>query len=97
MRRPGRELSRVYMATLYRKYTLYIILYIGLFRRDAETLKRPFARSKARATTSSQSSSCVFSSFMYVCMYVHTCYVLIKPPMPYITSSPLCLLRVFAS
>ena len=30
-------------------------------------------------------------------MYVHTCYVLIKPPMPYITSSPLCLLRVFAS
>ena len=27
---------------------------------------------------------------MYVCMYIHTYYVLIKPPMPYITSSPLC-------
>ncbi len=37
---------------------------------------------------------------MYVCMYVcmiHTYYVLINPPMPYITSSPLCLLRVFTS
>jgi hypothetical protein len=34
---------------------------------------------------------------MYACMYVHTCYVLINPPIPYITSSPLCLLRVFAS
>ena len=34
---------------------------------------------------------------MYVCMYVHTYYVLIKPPIPYIASSPLCLLRVFAS
>ena len=38
---------------------------------------------------------------MYVCIYVytyvHTCYVLIKPPIPYITSSPLCLLRGFAS
>ncbi len=30
-------------------------------------------------------------------MYVHTCYVLIKPPIPYITSSPLCSLRVFTS
>jgi hypothetical protein len=34
---------------------------------------------------------------MYVCMYVHTYYVLIKRPMPYIASSPLCLLRVFSS
>ncbi len=34
---------------------------------------------------------------VYVCMYVHTYYVLIKPPMPYIASSPLCLLRGFAS
>ena len=24
---------------------------------------------------------------MYVCMYVHTYYVLIRPPIPYITSS----------
>ena len=42
---------------------------------------------------------CVFVC-MYVCMYVcitHTCYVLNKPPMPYIASSPLCLLRGFAS
>ena len=30
-------------------------------------------------------------------MYVHTCYVLIRPRIPYITSSPLCMLRVFAS
>jgi hypothetical protein len=34
---------------------------------------------------------------MYIHTYVHTYYVLIKPPMPYITSSPLCLLRGFAS
>ena len=34
---------------------------------------------------------------MYVCMYVYTYYVLIKPPITYITSSPLCLLRGFAS
>ena len=39
---------------------------------------------------------------MYVCkyvsyVYIHTYYVLIKPPMPYIASSPLCLLRGFAS
>jgi hypothetical protein len=38
---------------------------------------------------------------MYVCiyirMYIHTYCVLIKPPMPYIASSPLCLLRVCAS
>ncbi len=33
----------------------------------------------------------------YVYTYVHTYCVLIKPPMPYITSSPLCLLRVFTS
>ena len=43
---------------------------------------------------------CVYA-YMYVCinvcMYVHTYYVLISPPMPYIASSPLCLLRVFAS
>jgi hypothetical protein len=48
---------------------------------------------------------------MYVCMYVcvcvcvhvcmhvytnvHTYYVLINPPIPYITSSPLCLLHKF--
>jgi hypothetical protein len=32
-----------------------------------------------------------------ICMYVHTCYVLIKPPIPYIASSLLCLLRVFTS
>ena len=31
---------------------------------------------------------------MYVCMYVHTYYVLIKPPMPYIASSPLCLRNI---
>jgi hypothetical protein len=34
---------------------------------------------------------------MYVYTYVHTYYVLIKPPIPYSTSSPLCLLRVFTS
>ena len=34
---------------------------------------------------------------IHVCMYIHTYYVLIKPPMPYIASSPLCLLRGFAS
>ena len=34
---------------------------------------------------------------VYVCMCVHTYYVLINPPMPYITSLPLCLLRVFTS
>ena len=28
-------------------------------------------------------------------MYVHTSYVLINPPIPYITSSPLCLLRAY--
>ena len=39
---------------------------------------------------------CDLSGGMYVCMY-HTYYVLINPPMPYITSSPLCLLRVFTS
>jgi hypothetical protein len=33
----------------------------------------------------------------YIHTYVHTYCVLIKPPMPYITSSPLCLLRVFTS
>ena len=26
---------------------------------------------------------------MHACMYVHKYYVLIKPPMPYIASSPL--------
>ena len=36
-------------------------------------------------------------TYIHICMYVHTCYVLIKPPMPYITSSPLCLLRAFTS
>jgi len=30
-------------------------------------------------------------------MYIHTYYVLIEPPIPYIASSPLWLLRVFAS
>ena len=40
---------------------------------------------------------CVCVVCMYVCMYVYTCCVLIKPPIPYITSSRLCLLRVFAS
>jgi hypothetical protein len=40
--------------------------------------------------------------YMYVCMhefkYVHTCYVLIQPPIAYIaSSSPLCLLRVCTS
>ena len=30
-------------------------------------------------------------------MYIHTYYVLIEPPIPYIASSPLCLLRGFAS
>ena len=40
---------------------------------------------------------CVCVCVLYVCMYVYTCCVLIKPPIPYITSSPLCLLRVFAS
>ena len=36
---------------------------------------------------------------VYVCIYtyIHTYYVLIDQPIPYITSSPLCLLRVFAS
>ena len=34
---------------------------------------------------------------VYVCMCVHTYYVLINPPIPYITSSLLCLLRVFTS
>ncbi len=35
----------------------------------------------------------------YMCMYVyiHTYCVLNKPPIPYITSSPLCLLRGFTS
>jgi hypothetical protein len=33
---------------------------------------------------------------MYVCI-IHTYYVLFKPPMPYIASSPLCLLRGFTS
>ena len=32
---------------------------------------------------------------MYVYTYVHTYYVLINPPIPYITSSPLCLLHKF--
>jgi len=35
--------------------------------------------------------------YIDICMYVHTCCVLINPPIPYITSSPLCLLRVFTS
>jgi hypothetical protein len=44
------------------------------------------------------STTCVpICMYTYVCMYVHTYYVLIKPPMPCITSSPLCLLRGFAS
>ncbi len=30
-------------------------------------------------------------------MYVYTYYDLINPPMPYIASSPLCLLRGFTS
>ncbi len=34
---------------------------------------------------------------IYICMYVHTYYVLIKPPITYIASSLLCLLRGFAS
>ncbi len=33
----------------------------------------------------------------YIHTYAHTYYVLINPPIPYITSSPLCLLRVFTS
>ena len=33
----------------------------------------------------------------YIHKYVHTYYVLINPPIPYITTSPLCLLRVFTS
>ena len=35
---------------------------------------------------------------IHICMYVciiHTYYVLINPPIPYITSSPLCLLHKF--
>ena len=32
---------------------------------------------------------------MYVCMYIHITSSF-SPPMPYITSSPLCLLRVFS-
>jgi len=47
---------------------------------------------------------CIYLSiYIYIyciCMYVrmyHTYYVLIKPRMPYIASSPLCLLRGFAS
>ena len=35
--------------------------------------------------------------YTYVYTYVHTCYVLINPPITYITSSPLCLLRGIAS
>jgi len=35
--------------------------------------------------------------YVYVCLYVCTCYFLIKPPIPYIASSPLCVLRVFTS
>jgi len=35
--------------------------------------------------------------YMYVCVYVHTFCVLINPPIPYITSSPLCLLHNFQS
>ena len=31
---------------------------------------------------------------VYVCMYVYTCYVLINPPITYITSSP--LIRMYA-
>ena len=40
--------------------------------------------------------ACMYAR-MRACMYVHTYCVLIKPPMPYITSSPLCLLRGFES
>ncbi len=40
--------------------------------------------------------------YTYVCIHtyyvcIHTYYVLINPPIPYIASSPLCLLRVFTS
>ena len=33
----------------------------------------------------------------YTYIRIHTYSVLINPPMPYIASSPVCLLRVFTS
>jgi hypothetical protein len=68
-------------------------LHVQLLRVDT-CQKRPSTEQK-RPTNSASRSLAYLWQGLY--MYVHTYYVLIKPPMPYIASSPLWLLRGFAS
>ena len=81
------------LGTDFSDFYFFIQAWRDLRRRGS---RMSFARANSRLNCCNRCMLCVCIG---VCMYirVHTCYVLIKPPIPYITSSPLCLLRVFAS